>query len=119
MSKWFKGREYSFAIGVLLAIQRIGSTATSYFSPIIYKHSIFGGGNLGGVLFIGFVVCLISLLSGICIIMLDKYADKEEHDDKDKFKSSDLRTLKLAFWLIVFNVGFTYSAILSPLQDLP
>lgn len=98
-------------------MSRLGSTINGIIVPFAYES-----GGLGGALLVGFIICLFSLGSAICLIFLDRYADKVDGDagkmiaDEDKFRPRDLKTFKLEYWIVVLNCVLTYSAIFPPMQ---
>lgn len=98
-------------------MSRLGSTINGIIVPVVYDS-----GGLGAALLVGFIICLFSLGTAICLILMDRHADKVDGDagkmisDEDKFRPSDLKTFKLEFWLVVLNCVLTYSAIFPPMQ---
>ena len=87
ISKWFKGRELAFALGFNLSVSRLGSTINGFLVPISYE-----AGGLGFALLVGFIICIFSLVSAICLILMDRHADKVDGvhgkmiSDEDKFR---------------------------------
>jgi hypothetical protein len=67
-------------------------------------------------LLVGFIICLLSLLSGFGIAFLDKKAEKNSEkkikfQDNEKFKWSDLYSFKLSFWILTGSCVLTYMSI--------
>lgn len=67
VSKWFKGKELSMALGLNISVSRLGSVINGFVVPQIYndKHP----DNLGIALLVGFFICCFSLL---CAFLLGK-----------------------------------------------
>lgn len=67
VSKWFKGKELSMALGLNISVSRLGSVINGIIIPQIYnsQHT----DKLGIALLIGFFVCIFSLL---CALFLSK-----------------------------------------------
>lgn len=61
-----------------MGISNLGTVASKFLGPIIYKEQLFGN-SLGGVLLIGFLVCIVNQISTLCLINLDKKADREDN----------------------------------------
>ena len=102
-----------------MSVSRLGSTINGIVVPIVYD-----AGGLGTALLVGFLICLVSLVSAICLCLLDKYAEKVDGTygkiilEEDKFHISDLKTFSLEFWLVSVNCFMTYNTIISPMQVL-
>lgn len=113
VSKWFRGKELAFALGLNLSVSRLGSVLNNAIVPPVYAETE----NFGTAFLVGFIICIFSLICGICIIILDKYADKVDGAagkmiaEEDKFKWSDLKTFNASFWIISGSCVFTYMAI--------
>jgi hypothetical protein len=66
---------------------------------------------------LGTGICIISLIAGIILVLIDSYADKKdgktklELTDEDKFKWSDLQKFGLPFWLVALSCVFVYMAM--------
>jgi len=68
VSKWFKGKELSMALGLNISFSRLGSVINGIVIPQIYNNKNMD--KLGLALLVGFFVCLFSL---VCAILLSKY----------------------------------------------
>ncbi|KAJ3125555.1 hypothetical protein HK098_000174 [Nowakowskiella sp. JEL0407] len=64
-TNWFKGKELGFALGLNLCIARFGSVANSVLSPRIEKLI-----GVSGAIWVGSVMCYISLFASITLAML-------------------------------------------------
>lgn len=119
ISNWFKGKELSFAFGFNLCIARLGSVLNGIFiSRIVENHD----NTIGFALYVGFIVCLVSLSCAVCLSVIDKYADTKDGNavklgEEDKFKWSDLKEFNLNFWLIVASCVFVYMSIFPYIQN--
>lgn len=67
VSKWFKGKELSMALGLNISFSRLGSVINGIVIPQIYNNKNMD--KLGLALLVGFFVCLFSL---VCAILLSK-----------------------------------------------
>ena len=116
VTKWFKGYELASAMGVQVAMARLGTASAISFSPLIANS--FG---VPASLLVGGVLLLIGLLTFFIYIVYDRRFDKEqmqeniriEKKDDSSFSMNDfLQTLRNpGFWLIAFLCVFFYSSI--------
>ncbi len=115
VSKWFRGQELALALGFNLSFSRLGSVFNGLILPKVYNSE--HPDNLGLAFLIGFFVCIFSLLCALGLVYLDWKADKvdgtttQAMSDDEKFKWSDLKSFKLAFWLLCASCVITYTAI--------
>ena len=112
--KWFKGHEMALAMGLQLAVARLG-TGLALFGAAGIAH--FGGhDNVATPVLVGFLLLCIGLLTYIIYCFQDKKLDKslaaananDLNFEEDKFQISDIG-------LILKNKGFWYIAILCVL----
>ena len=115
IAKWFKGKEMALAMGLEMAIARVGVFAIFSISPIIASE-------LGSVVApVGFctVLLLIGLITFSVFTIFDRKFDKEqgitseEHDPEEEFKFSDILTIfrSQVFWIVALLCVLYYSAI--------
>ena len=118
IAKWFKGKEMALAMGIEMAIARVGVFAIFSISPIIAT-------KLGSVSKpVGFcaVLLLIGLINFIIFTFMDKKLDNQlvaagektqEKDPEDEFKVKDLGKIfgSLNFWVVALLCVLYYSAI--------
>ncbi|KAJ3078699.1 hypothetical protein HDU99_000423, partial [Rhizoclosmatium hyalinum] len=71
-TKWFKGKELAFALGINLSVSRLGTVLTDFLSPHLALEV-----SLPSAIWVGFVTCVISMISGIALNALDEYGLKE------------------------------------------
>jgi MFS family permease len=118
IAKWFKGKEMALAMGIEMAIARVGVFAIFSISPVIAS-------KLGSVSApVGFctVLLLIGLINFIVFTFMDKKLDNQltsagektmESDPEEEFKVKDLGKIfgSLNFWVIALLCVLYYSAI--------
>ena len=115
IAKWFKGKEMALAMGLEMAIARVGVFAIFSISPIIASHF---GTVVAPVAFCT-VLLLIGLITFIVFTFMDKALDKqmgvseEAGDPEDEFKFSDLGKIfsSQVFWIVALLCVLYYSAI--------
>ena len=115
IAKWFKGKEMALAMGLEMAIARIGVFAIFSISPILADKM---GGVSGPV---GFCTALlfIGLITFTVFTFMDKKLDKQmgidgaDGDNEEEFKASDLKIILTSriFWVVALLCVLYYSAI--------
>ena len=119
LAKWFKGKEMALAMGIEMAIARLGVTATMFMIPRIsnhYDHSIFAPVAFGTLLL------LIGLICYLVFCVMDTKFDKqliangeqtEEKDPTEEFRVSDLFAIfkNKMFWIVAMLCVLFYSGI--------
>lgn len=120
MSQWFKGKEISLALGLNISVSRVGSILSSLLLPVLYNST----GGLFVPLLAGVIACVFSWVCGIGLNVMDRTADKQEGkeevklSEEDKINFSDIKSLKLDFWLVCFSCMFTYVNVFPFMQSL-
>lgn len=77
ISQWFKAKELALALGLNITVSRLGSSANSAITPIIYKmqtessNAWLNSHPFFVPTFTGFVFCVLSWLSGLAMIYMD------------------------------------------------
>ena len=113
--KWFEGKEMALAMGVEMAIARVGVAVVFLASPALAKF----GGVLSVSRPVGFTVLLL-LIGLICFItyaFMDKKLEKQMGGNgevaDDPFKISDLKHIisSKVFWIVALLCVLYYSAI--------
>ncbi len=115
IAKWFKGKEMALAMGLEMAIARVGVFAIFSISPIIAS-------KMGTVVApVGFctVLLLIGLITFSVFTVFDRRFDRQlgaeaqEHDAEDEFKFSDIMQIfsSQVFWIVALLCVLYYSAI--------
>ena len=128
IAKWFKGKEMALAMGLEMAIARLGVFAVMWISPLIADKfgnadGIIGSGDtvVAPLLFCGGLL-LIGLINFIVFSVMDTRFDKqlvqaglatEEKSPEDEFHISDLGAIfkSKMFWLVALLCVLYYSAI--------
>lgn len=110
--KWFKGKEMALAMGIEMAIARLGVAVVVLASPAIAKiHPI----SVSRPLAFELVLLCIGLICFIVYGFMDKKLEAQgvEEDKDDPFKVSDIgKILSLkVFWLVALLCVLYYSAI--------
>lgn len=118
LAKWFKGKEMALAMGLEMAIARLGVFAVMWLSPAIAAkfESVTAS--------VGFCTCLllIGLINFIVFSVMDSKFDKQliaaglatdEKSPEDEFHVSDLGKIfgSKMFWLVALLCVLYYSAI--------
>lgn len=113
VAKWFKGREMALAMGMQVAIARLGS-----FAPLAFGAKIANKYDVPTTILIVIVFLIIGLFGFLYYNTIDKKLDsqiKDEIDTKkeDEFKLSDLLVIigNRGFWLIALLCVFFYSTV--------
>ena len=117
--RWFSGKEMALAMGLQVAMARLGTALALGFSPIIALKWGLPRPILIGVFCVG-----VGLIAYLYYCTMDRRLDKEHgkqdiaQDDDEQFHFSDmLITIKNpGFWLITLLCLFYYSA-LYPFMD--
>lgn len=119
LAKWFKGKEMALAMGLEMAIARLGVFAVMWIAPIISNH--FDGSILAPVGFCGALLC-IGLINFVIFGVMDKKFDSQlkaagveagEEPSEDEFHISDLGAIfkSKMFWIVALLCVLYYSAI--------
>ena len=115
IAKWFKGKEMALAMGVEMAIARLGVFAVLSLSPYIANK--FDGSVVTPIAFCT-VLLLIGLINYIVFTFMDKKLDKQLGDEaktagEEEFKVSDIKKILTSkmFWIIALLCVLYYSAI--------
>ena len=113
IAKWFRGKEMATAMGVQVALARIGSQAAySVAIPLARNFSI------DTPLLIGFVLLVGGLIAFFAFSVMDKKLDKQveasaEDGGEDKFSFKDVKHILTnpGFWLIALLCVLFYSCV--------
>lgn len=115
IAKWFAGHEMALAMGLQVALARVG-TACALFFALPIAQSI---GSVSAPVMFGASALCIGLLSYIVYCVMDKKLDKSIADEdiavesEEQFKFSDLKLIfcNQGFWLITFLCLIFYAAV--------
>lgn len=112
--KWFKGKEMALAMGIEMALARIGVAVVFVGSPLMAKV----GNSIQVERSVGFasLLLLIGLMSIIVYTFLDRKLEKQignTEEKDDPFKVTDLKYILTSkvFWIVALLCVLYYSAI--------
>lgn len=119
--KWFNGKEMALALGLQVAMARLGTAAALGVSPIIaHRYE----GDPSAPVLVGLIVLLIGFLSYFVYVVMDKKEDDSEallkkdqqateDSDDEGFKLSDIKFIvtNRAFWLITLLCLCFYAGV--------
>lgn len=113
--KWFKGKELALALGLQVAVARIGTT----FALALSVPTATAFGTVAAPIMLGCIALLSGLVMYICYCVLDTRLDKQikteegAADGEDTFKMNDLKVLvsNKMFWIICFLCLTFYSGV--------
>ena len=119
IAKWFDGHELSLAMGIEMAIARLGVFAVMWISPIIASWA---GGTVVAPLAFCTVLLLIGLITFIVFTFMDRKLDSElqatgkfagDEPSEEEFKIADLGIIfrSKMFWIVAIMCVLYYSAI--------
>lgn len=118
--KWFEGKEMAMALGLQVALARLGTAAALAVSPLIVKSN---AGDASAPVLVGLIVLIIGFLSYFVYVVMDKkeddsqkalkLQDTSESNEEEGFKFSDIKSIvaNKAFWLITLLCLMFYSAV--------
>ena len=117
IAKWFKGRNMAFAMGLQLAIARLGTALALILSPMLVKAK--AEGEIYTLLetakpaFFGLALLLLGTVLWAVFVMMDArfdaqngLTDRKERKEEDEFKFSDI-------FKVLSNEQFIMSALLG------
>jgi len=119
LAKWFKGKEMALAMGLEMAIARLGVFAVMWIAPVISVK--FNASILAPMGFCGAMLC-VGLLNFIIFSFMDKKFDSqllaagsasEGDSSEEEFHVSDLKAIFTSkmFWIVALLCVLYYSAI--------
>ena len=123
LAKWFKGKEMALAMGLEMAIARLGVFGAMWLSPMISQQfAIDGVNSVTAPLLFASALLVIGLLNFFVFTIMDKSFDSQlvaigeatlEKDPEDEFHVSDLGQIfsSKMFWIIALLCVLYYSAI--------
>ena len=129
LAKWFKGKEMALAMGLEMAIARLGVFAAMWLSPMISERfAVDGTNSVVAPLLFSAALLVIGLLNFFVFTVMDKTLDRQELNDQmvndqmvndqmvndaDEFHVSDLAQILTSkmFWIIALLCVLYYSAI--------
>ncbi len=117
--KWFEGKEMALAMGVEMAIARIGVAVVFFGSPWIV--ALGGSIDVSRPVAFALLLCCIGLICFIVYAFMDKKLENQignTEEKDDPFKISDLKYIftSKVFWVVSLLCVLYYSAIF-PFQN--
>lgn len=117
IAKWFKGKEMALAMGLEMAIARLGVFAVMSLSPRLVDASWLPEKGVSAPLFFCMALLVIGLLNFCIFSVMDKALDKQlgdvEGTAEEEFKASDIMIIfrSRMFWIVALLCVLYYSAI--------
>ena len=123
LAKWFKGKEMALAMGLEMAIARLGVFGAMWFAPMLSEKFAVGGTNsVTAPLLFASLLLVVGLLNFFVFTLMDTKFDDQliaigeataEKDPEDEFHVSDLEQIfqSKMFWIIALLCVLYYSAI--------
>lgn len=123
LAKWFKGKEMALAMGLEMAIARVGVFAAMWLSPLISaKFGTSDNNSVVAPLLFASILLVIGLINFFVFTIMDNRFDKQLiaigeatalTDSEEEFHVSDLGQIfsSKMFWIIALLCVLYYSAI--------
>ena len=123
LAKWFKGKEMALAMGLEMAIARLGVFGAMWLAPMLSeKFAIDGTNSVTAPLLFASLLLVIGLLNFFVFTIMDTKFDNQlvaigeataEKDPEDEFHVSDLGQIfqSKMFWIVALLCVLYYSAI--------
>lgn len=110
--KWFHGKELALAMGIEMAVARLGVFSIFWLSPWLASQY---GSISAPVIFCTILLC-VGLMLYLVYGVMDRALDKEgevAQDAEEPFRFSDLKKVfgNVAFWIVALLCVLYYSAI--------
>ncbi len=124
IAKWFKGGNMAFAMGLQLAIARLGTAAAFVLSPLLIreKTGMYTLSETARPAFVGLVLLLVGAVFWAVFVAMDAgfdrrrgLVDKVDTAEQDKFRFKDVGKVvgNGNWWLIALLCVFFYSSIIA------
>jgi len=117
IARWFKGKELAMAFGIVLTVSRLGSLFSYNTEALIVDFF----GHYSYALWAGLIFCVLSLLSNVVYVFLDKRGEHvlelKEEEVEEKIIFSDIAKFNPSFWYVTLLCLLFYGAIF-PFQHL-
>lgn len=123
LAKWFKGKEMALAMGLEMAIARLGVFGAMWLAPMLSeKFAVNGTNSITAPLLFASLLLVIGLLNFFVFTIMDTKFDNQlvaigeataEKDPEDEFHVSDLGQIfqSKMFWIVALLCVLYYSAI--------
>lgn len=116
--KWFKGKEMALAMGLEMAIARIGVAAAMLLSPLFAgPNKLFSTADVSRPVLLCVILMLVGFISFTIYFFMDKKLEKQMGENgeepEEPFKISDLGKIfsSKVFWVVSLLCVLYYSAI--------
>jgi len=117
--KWFKGKEMATAMGIQVALARIGTALAMGFTiPFANLFKTSTGANLSAPILLGAVALCAGMIAFFIYTFMDKKLDKEisaasTGEEEESFRISDIKVIltNKGFWLIALLCVLFYSCV--------
>lgn len=113
IARWFRGYETALAMGIQVAVARLGTALALAVSPILAKNF-----QVSTPLLMAWILLLVGLLSFFVFCVMDIRLDKQESastcaSEDETFKLADLSIIlrSKGFWLLALLCLCFYSAV--------
>lgn len=122
LAKWFKGKEMALAMGLEMAIARVGVFAAMFFAPLIStKFGVDGQDSVVAPILFATILLAIGLINFLVFNVMDTKFDAQlvaigevsEEASDEEFHVSDLKQILTSkmFWIVALLCVLYYSAI--------
>jgi predicted MFS family arabinose efflux permease len=123
LAKWFKGKEMALAMGLEMAIARLGVFGAMWLAPMLSeKFAVDGTNSVTAPLLFASLLLVVGLLNFFVFTIMDTKFDNQlvaigevtaEKDPEDEFHVSDLGQIfqSKMFWIVALLCVLYYSAI--------
>jgi nitrate/nitrite transporter NarK len=136
LALWFRGKETALAMGVNLSVSRLGTVVNNQVSPAALGSSVieydisppvanaegnFNPGDVTLALFLGFIICIISVLATITLIFIERFAARKNRksiDDEPDY-DEDIPDTELVYEIDYNDLSRENSVFNSPLTPAP
>lgn len=117
---WFKGKELNMVFGLQLSFARLGSVVNFLVMEQVYGYVTntlghTGPHSIGVALYIAGLTCLISFMCVLVLGVMDSHSEKvlkrNENQEPEIVKLSDVKSFKSVFWLVASICVSFYMAI--------
>lgn len=119
IAKWFLGYELALAMGLQLALARLGTGLAYGLTPLVVTHT---GGNVGLAILIGLVMLVLGFAVFVIYTVFDKKLDRQLKEagaqeqnasSEDEFHFKDILEVfkNPAFWMIAVLCLLFYAAV--------
>jgi MFS family permease len=117
--KWFKGKEMATAMGIQVALARVGTAlALAFTVPFANLFKIGNESQISAPVLLGAVSLCAGMIAYFIYTFMDKKLDREisesaEKEDEESFRISDVKMIltNKGFWLIALLCVLFYSCV--------